>query len=114
MFRRSPGLLGLGMLSLWLLFATPLPAQDVPAPLRDWQGWVLHDVPRHGCPFIANQMPGEGSYQCAWPGRLALDATKAQKELGWRPTVDLSDGIERTIEWLRAALVPELAALVGA
>jgi hypothetical protein len=76
MFRRSPGLLGLGMLSLWLLFATPLPAQDVPAPLRDWQGWVLHDVPRHGCPFIANQMPGEGSYQCAWPGRLALDATK--------------------------------------
>lgn len=45
---------------------------------------------------------------------IALDATKAQRELGWRPTVDLPDGIERTIRWLRAALEPELAALVGA
>ncbi|GGY26254.1 hypothetical protein GCM10008098_19010 [Rhodanobacter panaciterrae] len=64
------------MLSLWLLFATPLPAQDVPPPLRDWQGWVLHDVPQHDCPFLANQMPGDGSYQCAWPGRLTFDAGK--------------------------------------
>ncbi len=76
MHRRSPGLFGLGLLSLWLLFATPLPAQDVPPPLRDWQGWVLHDVPQHDCPFLANQMPGDGSYQCAWPGRLSLDAGK--------------------------------------
>ncbi|TPG11334.1 hypothetical protein EAH75_10420 [Rhodanobacter glycinis] len=65
-----------GLLSLWLLFATPLPAQDVPPPLRDWQGWVLHDVPQHDCPFLANQMPGAGSHQCAWPGRLTLDAGK--------------------------------------
>jgi hypothetical protein len=76
MLRRTPGLLGLGLLSLWLLFATPLPAQDVPPPLRDWQGWVLHDVPQHDCPFLANQMPGAGSHQCAWPGRLTLDAGK--------------------------------------
>lgn len=76
MLRRLPGLLSFGMLCLGLLFATPSPAQDVPTPLRDWQGWVLHDAPRHGCPFIANQMPGDGSYQCAWPGRLSLDATK--------------------------------------
>ncbi|MEO8998518.1 MAG: hypothetical protein ABI227_14925 [Rhodanobacter sp.] len=76
MLRRSPALFGLGLLSLWLLFATPLPAQDVPPPLRDWQGWVLHDVPQHDCPFLANQMPGGGSYQCAWPGRLTLDAGK--------------------------------------
>jgi len=65
-----------GLLSLWLLFATPLPAQDVPPPLRDWQGWVLHDVPQHDCPFLANQMPGASSHQCAWPGRLTLDAGK--------------------------------------
>lgn len=76
MLRRSPGLFGLGLLSLWLLFAAPLLAQDVPPPLHDWQGWVLHDVPQHDCPFLANQMPGDGSYQCAWPGRLTLDASK--------------------------------------
>ncbi|OOG42592.1 hypothetical protein [Rhodanobacter sp. C05] len=76
MLRRSPGLLGFGLLSLWLLLATTLLAQDVPPPLRDWQGWVLHDVPRHDCPFLANQMPNEGSYQCAWPGRLTLDASQ--------------------------------------
>ncbi|MDE2156519.1 MAG: hypothetical protein KGJ32_11590 [Xanthomonadaceae bacterium] len=69
MLRRSSWLLG-----LWLLLVMPLPAQDVPPALRDWQGWVLHDVPQHGCPFLANQMPDDGSYQCAWPGRLTLDA----------------------------------------
>ncbi|HEY8682777.1 MAG TPA: hypothetical protein VIM06_06355, partial [Rhodanobacter sp.] len=74
MLRRSPGLLGFGLLGLWLLLATPLLAQDVPPPLRDWQGWVLHDVPQHDCPFLASQMPNDGSYQCAWPGRLTLDA----------------------------------------
>jgi len=66
----------IGLLGLWLLLATPLPAQDVPPPLRDWQGWVLHDVPQHACPFIANQSPDADSYQCAWPGRLTLDAGK--------------------------------------
>lgn len=64
------------LLGLWLLLAAPLAAQDVPPPLRDWQGWVLHDTPEHGCPFLANQAPNAGSYQCAWPGRLMLDAGK--------------------------------------
>src|SRR3546814_17577905 len=72
MLRRSPGLLAVGLL-MWLLFAVPLPAQDVPPPLRDWQGWVLHDVPQHDCPFMANRTPGAGGRQCAWPGRLMLD-----------------------------------------
>jgi hypothetical protein len=79
MLRRSPGLLGFGLLGLlWLLLAAPLLAQDVPPPLRDWQAWVLHDVPRHDCPFLANQIPSsyEASYQCAWPGRLTLDASQ--------------------------------------
>ncbi len=71
MLRRSSVLLVLGM-----LLAAPLLAQDIPPPLRDWQGWVLHDVPQHDCPFLANQMPGSDSYQCAWPGRLTLDAGK--------------------------------------
>ncbi|MGN6328704.1 MAG: hypothetical protein ACTHL5_07170 [Rhodanobacter sp.] len=77
MRRRSPGLPGLGLLGLlWLLFAVPSLAQDVPPPLRDWQGWVLHDVPQHDCPFLAGRMPNDGSYQCAWPGRLTVDADK--------------------------------------
>lgn len=62
------------LLLLCALFGAPLVAQDVPPPLRDWQGWVLHDVPQHECPFLANRMPGADSYQCTWPGRLTLDA----------------------------------------
>ena len=59
---------------LWMTL--PLLAQDVPTALRDWQDWVLHDVPQHACPFLANRNPGVGNYQCIWPGRLALQADK--------------------------------------
>ena len=45
---------------------------------------------------------------------IALNATKAEKELGWKPTVDLAQGIRRTIRWLCATLEPEPPALVGA
>jgi UDP-glucose 4-epimerase len=45
---------------------------------------------------------------------IALNATKAGKELGWKPTVDLAQGIQRTIRWLCATLEPEPPALVGA
>ncbi|GLQ47055.1 hypothetical protein GCM10007862_21060 [Dyella lipolytica] len=62
---------------LGLLFVvSPLLAQDIPPALRDWQGWVLHNAPQHACPFLANSNPDSGSYQCLWPGRLALDAGK--------------------------------------
>jgi UDP-glucose 4-epimerase len=44
---------------------------------------------------------------------IALNATKAEKELRWKPTVDLAEGIQRTIRWFRATLEPE-PALVGA
>ena len=45
---------------------------------------------------------------------IALNATKAEKELEWKPTVDLAEGIQRTIRWLCATLEPESPALVGA
>jgi UDP-glucose 4-epimerase len=51
------------------------------------------------------------SYTAALTGELhaiALDSTTAEKELGWKATVDLAEGIQRTIRWLRANLEPEL------
>jgi hypothetical protein len=60
---------------LWIA-AGPLFAQDVPPPLREWQDWVLHDLPQHACPFPSDQQPQAGTYRCAWPGRLTLEAGK--------------------------------------
>lgn len=33
---------------------------------------------------------------------IALDASKARKEFGWRPTVDLREGIKKTWRWVQA------------
>ena len=76
-----------------LLLAAPSGAQQVPPPLRDWQDWVLHDVPQHACPFLANRMPGEGSYRCAWPGRMAFDAGKDGARFSLDAHVDAPDWI---------------------
>lgn len=65
----------IGMFVLFWMVA-PLFAQDVPPALRDWQDWVLHEVPQHACPFLANSNPAAGNYQCIWPGRLSLQADK--------------------------------------
>lgn len=57
-----------------LLLAAPSGAQQVPPPLRDWQDWVLHEVPAHACPRLVHA-PGEGdAWQCVWPGHLTLAA----------------------------------------
>jgi UDP-glucose 4-epimerase len=44
----------------------------------------------------------------------ALDATRAGRALGWKPDTDLTDGIKRTVEWLRGILDPHPAALARA
>jgi len=31
--------------------------------------------------------------------RYAIDASKIQNELGWRPTVDFADGLKQTVQW---------------
>ena len=31
--------------------------------------------------------------------RYAIDATKINKELGWRPTVTFEEGLSETIDW---------------
>lgn len=73
MLRRLPEMLVL-LGACLLLTVSSLSAQQIPPPLRDWQDWVLHQVPQHACPFLANRMPDSNSYQCAWPGRLSLTA----------------------------------------
>jgi UDP-glucose 4-epimerase len=45
---------------------------------------------------------------------IALDSSKARRELGWAPTVDLIEGIARTVQWLHAALEVDRTAPIGA
>ncbi|HME78149.1 MAG TPA: GDP-mannose 4,6-dehydratase [Mycobacterium sp.] len=42
----------------------------------------------------------------------ALDPTRAGRVLGWKPDTDLTEGIKRTVDWLRGILDPQPAALV--
>jgi hypothetical protein len=48
--------------------ARPPTTEELPAGLRDWQGWVLHDDATFGCPFLQ----GSDQRPCIWPGRLQL------------------------------------------
>lgn len=59
-----------------VLLIAPAMAQDVPPPLKDWQDWVLHDVPQHACPVLVTQDKTSPAKECAWPGRLSIDAGK--------------------------------------
>jgi UDP-glucose 4-epimerase len=43
---------------------------------------------------------------------IALDSTEAREDLGWKPSIKLVDGIQRTIHWLRGALETVPPALV--
>ncbi len=44
----------------------------------------------------------------------ALDPTRAARMLGWKPDIDLTEGIKRTVDWLRGVLDPPPAALTQA
>jgi UDP-glucose 4-epimerase len=37
----------------------------------------------------------------------ALDSTRAGRVLGWKPDTDLTEGITRTVDWLRGILDPQ-------
>jgi UDP-glucose 4-epimerase len=45
---------------------------------------------------------------------IALNATETANELDWRPTVDLAEGIRRSMRWLCDTLESEATELVGA
>lgn len=42
----------------------PLPESEVPAPLRSWIPWVLHDADERAWPYLNN---ADGAKQCVWP-----------------------------------------------
>ncbi|MFT3791513.1 MAG: hypothetical protein QM741_10610 [Rudaea sp.] len=72
-----------------LAFAATSAPDDaaIPAPLRDWRGWVLKDLDFRACPFLATPMSDDANGRiCAWPGRLRLDADAngAAFALRWR------------------------------
>ena len=48
--------------------------------------------------------PDDAQYAPAKPGetfRIFLDAARAQQELGWRQTLDLTAGLQQTVEYFR-------------
>ncbi|MBM3451161.1 MAG: NAD-dependent epimerase/dehydratase family protein [Armatimonadetes bacterium] len=47
---------------------------------------------------------GEPNYRPERPSdvrRIALDATRAETALGWRPRIAIDEGLRRTVEWFR-------------
>jgi len=50
--------------------AAPLPESQVPAPLKPWIGWALHDQDQRDCPLPYNDSSG---HACNWPSQLRLD-----------------------------------------
>jgi len=45
---------------------------------------------------------------------IALNPTKAARQFGWKPAIDLIEGIQRTIRWLCTILEPEPAPIIEA
>ncbi|WP_430391243.1 hypothetical protein [Dyella sp. 20L07] len=79
---------------LWplALLVAPALAQDIPPALKDWQGWALHDVPEHACPLMSDA--GDRQHQCAWPGRLSIDAGKDGAHFTLGVHVDASSWVD--------------------
>ena len=58
--------------------AVAIAQESIPAPLRDWQEWVLHGEEFRRCPILANAIDpdedvGTPHFRCAWPERLTLN-----------------------------------------
>lgn len=74
---------------------------------------TVTEVHRMICSVLAESAPPQ--YAAARTGELhaiALDVRKAEVALGWKPAIDIVEGIERTVHWLRAALDPDSSAIV--
>jgi dTDP-glucose 4,6-dehydratase len=57
--------------------------------------------------FILKELQLDASYKTYVPDRPShdrrylLDSTKIEKELGWRPSIDVEKGMRETIHWYR-------------
>jgi UDP-glucose 4-epimerase len=77
---------------------TPLPILNIGTGV----GTSVNDLVAHlqalaGHPLQAHHGPAKPGEQ----RRSALDATRAQRVLGWRPTVDVRTGLAQTLTWFR-------------
>ncbi|VUD59639.1 hypothetical protein TDB9533_02728 [Thalassocella blandensis] len=45
---------------------------DVPAPLKPWREWVLHDFDYVQCPFLYQTASVSGAYDCIWVNTTSL------------------------------------------
>jgi dTDP-glucose 4,6-dehydratase len=71
--------------------------------------WKNIDVVRELCRLMDEKLGGEKGeserliqFVTDRPGhdlRYAIDSTKLQTELGWRPSVTFEEGLERTVDW---------------
>ena len=84
--------IGTVLIGCLLALSTSIQAQvatdaTLPAALKDWRAWVLHDLDYRACPFLATHAPNAaGDFVCAWPGTLHLDAdaSGATYSIAWR------------------------------
>jgi len=53
--------------------------------------------------------PRHGPAKLGETRRIFLDAGKAQRAMGWSPTIDLKDGLADTVEYFRGALAKRVA-----
>ncbi len=109
------------VLSLWLLSLIAMPSiaqttPELPAQLRDWQGWVRYQQEYRACPLIAGATGEDASsYFCAWPDRLALQthANGARFSQNWTLYTDTAvplPGSDR--QWPQSVRVDGVAAAV--
>lgn len=71
--------------------------------------WTNNDLVRKLCSIIdqkLNRAEGQTAEQITYvkdraghDRRYAIDATKLENELGWKPSITFEEGLEKTIEW---------------
>ena len=71
--------------------------------------WTNIDLVRHLCKILdqkLNRESGENEQlitfvkdRAGHDARYAIDASKLEKELGWKPSIQFEEGLEKTVDW---------------
>ena len=71
--------------------------------------WTNIDLVRHLCKILdqkLNRVAGENEHlitfvkdRAGHDARYAIDASKLEKELGWKPSIQFEEGLEKTVDW---------------